>query len=120
MGLIHFWARLASLAPDLANLVRSLPIVKTLARIAPQRQMPKFAAKTFRSTFAQTRVSAPHTAEPCSTDTPVCAAKRVTLWPDTFNNHFSPDTAHAAAEFLQAKGYEVVIPRKQLCCGRPL
>ena len=42
------------------------------------------------------------------------------LWPDTFNNHFTPDTAHAAVEFLQAKGYEVTIPRKELCCGRPL
>src|SRR6185369_11030075 len=89
MGLIHMWARLASLAPDLANLVMSLPFVKTLARIAPQRQMPRFAAKTFRSTYE----SKP-------------GAKRVMLWPDTFNNHFSPDTAHAAAEFLEAKGYE--------------
>jgi Fe-S oxidoreductase len=47
-------------------------------------------------------------------------AGRVMLWPDTFNNHFSPDTALAAAEFLEASGYEVTIPRKQLCCGRPL
>src|SRR5213075_468133 len=67
MGFIHRWARLASQVPHFVNMVMSLPIVKTLARIAPQRQMPKFAPKTFRSTFAQTRVSAPHTAEPCST-----------------------------------------------------
>jgi Fe-S oxidoreductase len=60
----------------------------------------------------------PHT--PCSTDTLVCAPRRVILWPDTFNNHFSPDTAMAASEVLEALGYEVTIPRKQLCCGRPL
>ena len=46
--------------------------------------------------------------------------KRVLLWPDTFNNHFLPDTAMAAAEFLEASGYEVVLPRKRVCCGRPL
>jgi len=103
MGLIHIWARFASLAPDLANFVMSLPIVKTIARIAPQRQMPRFARKTFRDSFVATG-----------------GDKRVMLWPDTFNNHFSPDTAFAAAEFLEAKGYEVTIPRKQLCCGRPL
>jgi Fe-S oxidoreductase len=103
MGLIHIWARFASLAPDLANFFMSLPIVKTLARVAPQRQMPRFARKTFRSLFEWK-----------------AGAKRVMLWPDTFNNHFSPDTALAAAEFLQAKGYEVTIPRKELCCGRPL
>jgi Fe-S oxidoreductase len=44
----------------------------------------------------------------------------VLLWPDTFNNHFHPATANAAAEVLEAAGYEVIIPRKRLCCGRPL
>jgi Fe-S oxidoreductase len=44
----------------------------------------------------------------------------VVLWPDTFNNHFHPDTAMAAAGVLQALGYHVTLPRKQLCCGRPL
>jgi Fe-S oxidoreductase len=44
----------------------------------------------------------------------------VLLWPDTFNNHFHPATAHAAVEVLEAAGYEVAIPPKRLCCGRPL
>jgi Fe-S oxidoreductase len=42
------------------------------------------------------------------------------LWPDTFNNHFRPGTAMAAARLLEAAGYEVVVPDKPLCCGRPL
>ncbi|HEX2116678.1 MAG TPA: heterodisulfide reductase-related iron-sulfur binding cluster, partial [Alphaproteobacteria bacterium] len=46
--------------------------------------------------------------------------RRVLLWPDTFNNHFSPGTALAAADVLERAGYEVVIPRKRVCCGRPL
>jgi len=44
----------------------------------------------------------------------------VLLWPDTFNNHFHPETAMAAVEVLENAGYRVTIPRKQLCCGRPL
>ena len=45
---------------------------------------------------------------------------RVMLWPDTFNNHFHPDTAMAAVEVLESLGYHVTIPRTRLCCGRPL
>jgi len=42
------------------------------------------------------------------------------LWPDTFNNHFHPDTAVAAVEVLEAAGCDVVLPSRRLCCGRPL
>ena len=45
---------------------------------------------------------------------------RVILWPDTFNNHFHPQTAKAAVEVLEDAGFQVVVPRKSLCCGRPL
>ena len=45
---------------------------------------------------------------------------RVLLWPDTFNNHFHPQTAIAAVEVLEAAGFQVVVPRRSLCCGRPL
>src|SRR5581483_1827093 len=105
MGLIHIWARLASLAPGLANFVLSLPFMKTLGRIAPQRTMPRFARATFRQRF---------------TEMPASSGKRVILWPDTFNNHFAPETALAAVEFLRGKGYAVTIPERQVCCGRPL
>ena len=42
------------------------------------------------------------------------------LWPDTFNDHFHPEIAVAATEVLESAGYEVVIPDRPLCCGRPL
>jgi FAD/FMN-containing dehydrogenase/Fe-S oxidoreductase len=48
------------------------------------------------------------------------AARRVLLWPDTFNNYFHPETAKAAVEVLEHAGFEVAIPAKPLCCGRPL
>jgi FAD/FMN-containing dehydrogenase/Fe-S oxidoreductase len=46
--------------------------------------------------------------------------REVLLWPDTFNNHFSPHIARAAVEVLEAAGFHVRIPRGHLCCGRPL
>ena len=42
------------------------------------------------------------------------------LWPDTFNNHFHPETGQAAVEVLEAAGYQVWMPAESLCCGRPL
>jgi Fe-S oxidoreductase len=45
---------------------------------------------------------------------------KVTLWADTFNNHFFPETAQAAVEVLEHFGYQVHVPMQHLCCGRPL
>jgi len=45
---------------------------------------------------------------------------RSLLWPDTFNNYFHPATAKAAVEVLEDAGFQVTIPRTDLCCGRPL
>jgi Fe-S oxidoreductase len=44
----------------------------------------------------------------------------VMVWPDTFNNHFFPEVGKAAVEVLEDAGYQVVIPSRPLCCGRPL
>jgi Fe-S oxidoreductase len=106
MGWIYWWAGIAQIAPALANAVMSLPIFKTLGGVAKQRTMPRFATTTFVEQFKK-RPS-------------VSKTKKVLLWPDTFNNHFHPATANAAADVLEAAGYEVIIPRKRLCCGRPL
>jgi Fe-S oxidoreductase len=42
------------------------------------------------------------------------------LWPDTFNNFFRPEVGRAATRVLEALGYEVALPDRVLCCGRPL
>jgi FAD/FMN-containing dehydrogenase/Fe-S oxidoreductase len=106
MGWIYWWSRLAEIAPAAANAMMSLPFLKTLSGVAKERAMPRFAKTTFVEQFKK-RV-------------PVSSTKKVLLWPDTFNNHFHPRTANAAADVLEAAGYEVIIPRKRLCCGRPL
>ncbi len=103
MGWIYWWAGFARYMPGVANFFMGLPLTKKLAHIAPERQMPRFARKTFRQQFK-----------------PRAGGKRVVLWADTFNNHLRPETAMAAAEVLQHAGYEVVIPKKRICCGRPL
>lgn len=111
MGLIYWWARLAAIAPGIVNFVAHAPvlgdIVKALGGIAPERQMPTFAGQTFKDWFKQR--------EPRNLDKP-----KVILWADTFNNNFFPDTAKAAVEVLEDAGFQVVVPRQSLCCGRPL
>ncbi len=46
--------------------------------------------------------------------------KPVLLWPDTWNNYYHPQTLAAAQHVLESAGFEVRLPGKHLCCGRPL
>ena len=74
--------------------------------IAPQRRIPAYAHQPFVQWFrARGERKGRNT---------------VMLWPDTFNNYFRPQTAIAAVEALEALGYCVTIPDRNLCCGRPL
>ncbi len=111
MGYIMHWARLASIAPNLANAVTQAPVLGTLFQamggITTQREMPAFASETFQQWWKR-RV-------PRNIGHPP-----VILWPDTFNNHFHPQTAKSAVEVLEHAGFEVLVPTSALCCGRPL
>ncbi len=110
-GLIDKWSRLASIAPGFVNLFTQLPGLRTLAKKAAgmpmQRRIPAFAHQTFRDWFKNR--------EPRNQRGP-----KVTLWADTFNNYFFPETAQAAVEVLEHYGYQVQVPMQHLCCGRPL
>jgi FAD/FMN-containing dehydrogenase/Fe-S oxidoreductase len=112
MGHIHRWARLASLAPGLANFATHAPLAATAARmmagVHPDRRIPSFAAHTFIDWF-RTR---PHAARR--------SGRPVVLWPDTFTNHFRPHAARAAVDVLEAAGFDVRVPMQDVCCGRPL
>jgi FAD/FMN-containing dehydrogenase/Fe-S oxidoreductase len=44
----------------------------------------------------------------------------VLLWPDTWNNYYHPQTLAAAETVLADAGFEVIVPRGHICCGRPL
>jgi FAD/FMN-containing dehydrogenase/Fe-S oxidoreductase len=111
MGLIYWWARLASKLPRTANFVshaRGLAwLFKRLGGVAPARDIPRFAVEPFKLWWRRrARVNE--------------GRGKVILWPDTFNNYFMPSTCIAAVEVLEAAGYEVVVPKASLCCGRPL
>jgi Fe-S oxidoreductase len=110
-GLVDRWARLASHLPGTANFFTQKEPFATLARkltgIAPQRRITRFAAQPFTRSTAKRSPSR-------------ASGHKVILWPDTFNNYFHPDVAHAALEVLEHAGCRVEVPRVHLCCGRPL
>ncbi|MGZ5615448.1 MAG: FAD-binding and (Fe-S)-binding domain-containing protein, partial [Methylobacter sp.] len=110
-GWINRWAKLASYAPGPVNWLAQAPgfsgLMKTMAGIAPQRGIPQFAPETFIHWFKQR--------PPGTLNKPL-----VILWPDTFNNYFHPETAKAAVEVLENMGFQVCIPERPVCCGRPL
>jgi FAD/FMN-containing dehydrogenase/Fe-S oxidoreductase len=110
-GYIDLWSRLASHVPAVANFATQTPLLRDFAKlaagVAPQRSLPKFASQTFRDWFRKR---------------PLREDKRpsVMLWADTFNNYFLPHTAQAAVAVLEATGFQVKVPGRALCCGRPL
>ena len=116
MGLIYWWSRIASKMPDVVNLALTAPlissIVKKIGGISPEREMPLYAKQTFRERWSE--------AGSARRGRGVEARETVLLWPDTFNNFFHPETAEAAVDVLESLGFEVRIPDKILCCGRPL
>jgi FAD/FMN-containing dehydrogenase/Fe-S oxidoreductase len=110
-GLMYWWARIAAHLPRTANFFTQTPVLRSIAKalvtMAPARRIPAFAHQTFRAWFEKREVR--NAGKP-----------QVMLWPDTWNNNFHPTTAQAAVEVLEAAGFQVVIPRLSLCCGRPL
>ncbi len=119
---IDLWMRAASHMPGLVNLATQLPGLRDLAKLAggipAQRRIPAFAPQTFKDWWEKRGASMRRADE----EVPSHASREnsVLLWADTFNNHFLPSTAKAAAEVLDAAGFEVSVPRAHLCCGRPL
>jgi FAD/FMN-containing dehydrogenase/Fe-S oxidoreductase len=119
-GMIDQWARLASLAPRLANFASHAPgltdILRTVLGVAPQRQIPRFAPMSFQQWARKYGIPiVGGEIDQESADEP-----EVILWVDTFNNYFHPETSRAALRVLKDAGFRVTIPRNHLCCGRPL
>jgi Fe-S oxidoreductase len=109
-GLIRWWARLASRAPRLVNALARSPLRGLLKRAAgmdARRSIPRFAPRTFTRWFAERPA-------------PPSSGSDVMLWPDTFNDHFHPETLQAAVSVIERLGHRVILPPRPLCCGRPL
>jgi FAD/FMN-containing dehydrogenase/Fe-S oxidoreductase len=140
MGWIYWWARLSSTMPRVVNFFTQNAVtgalMKRLGGIAHQRPMPKFAEQTFKDWLAENDgygLSQPGSDfhRPAQTDTASTSftsghtanrpsMQRVILWADTFNNNFTPATLRAGYEVLQDAGFDVTVPTRSLCCGRPL
>ncbi|HVX27283.1 MAG TPA: FAD-binding and (Fe-S)-binding domain-containing protein [Parafilimonas sp.] len=122
-GLIYWWSRLASKMPFIANFFFHAPVVsnvvKALAGIEQKRKMPRYAEITFKEWFFQRQKSKVKIQNKPAANSQQLKAK-VILWVDTFNNYFLPETLVAATEVLEAAGFEVIVPKQSMCCGRPL
>jgi Fe-S oxidoreductase len=120
-GRIDRWAKLASVAPGLVNLINATPgishLMKALLHIHPNRKFPRFSrpftpdrrlARDARRLRGDRRTAPP------------AEAPKVFLWADTFNNYFHPATLRAAHKVLTDAGFRITVPARHLCCGRPL
>jgi FAD/FMN-containing dehydrogenase/Fe-S oxidoreductase len=103
-------ARYGSLAPGLTNAILSgpltSPIIKRIAGVAGERQLPRLATKSFQKSRRTATNPDPR--------------PTVLLWPDTWNNYYHPRTLTAADTVLAAAGFNVQTPAGHICCGRPL
>ncbi len=112
LGWLPTWLRLVHRVPGGARTANALTgfaptrrMFAALAGMAGERRIPPIARRTFVASF---RASPP--ALPGDRD-------RLVLWPDTFNNHLSPEVAHAAVRVLGAAGFDVSVPSTPVCCG---
>ncbi|HEX8927383.1 MAG TPA: FAD-linked oxidase C-terminal domain-containing protein, partial [Actinomycetota bacterium] len=107
LGWLPLWARLAALAPGLANRLAGGRLggaaLRRLGGIAPERPLPRFASRARRSWRRRATADA--------------GGRDVLLWVDTFTEHFTPQVGQAAMEVLAAAGFRVHLPRQALCCG---
>ena len=114
-GSVHRFARAGSRAPRLANFLTGAPglsrIAKAAAGMAPEREIPRLARRTFRDWFRR---------RPARHDAAASPARRVLLFPDTFTDFFEPEIARDAVQVMEAAGFTVEVPAEDLCCGRPL
>ncbi|HTR23866.1 MAG TPA: FAD-linked oxidase C-terminal domain-containing protein [Terriglobales bacterium] len=117
--------RAASYVPGLVNIATQLPGLRDLAKlaagVAKNRRLPALAPQTFQDWWYNRSAGVPPAVKRASRPlTGQTTTSQVLLWADTFNNYFLPITAQAAAEVLEAAGFDVLVPRAHLCCGRPL
>ncbi|GAB2881106.1 FAD-binding and (Fe-S)-binding domain-containing protein [Streptomyces deserti] len=105
LGRLPVWLR-AVARTRTARLVNALARVRPLAwagkglgGIAPEREIPRLATRTFSRWWERRRQ-----------ETAARGGELVILWPDTFTEHFSPSVGQAAVRVLEAAGLRVALP----------
>ncbi|OBC15409.1 oxidoreductase [Mycobacterium sp. 852013-50091_SCH5140682] len=111
LGLLPLWLRAARKAPRFANALSGIqllhPVAAWLAGIDARRRLPRIGPRSERSVWR----AAPQ--EPVA-DT---STQQVVLFVDTFTNSFTPHVVSAVIAVLRSAGYQVHIPRADICCG---
>ncbi|MFG1685678.1 FAD-binding and (Fe-S)-binding domain-containing protein [Nonomuraea sp. NPDC049269] len=113
MGWLPLWSRLAGRMPRVVNRVTSsglAGLLKRIGGIAPERAIPRFADQPLTAWFRQR-------SRPAGASSSSGTRGKVVLWPDSFTTYLSPEVGRAAVRVLEAAGFEVVLPRGQVCCG---
>jgi Fe-S oxidoreductase len=98
--------------------------LKWAAGIAPERDIPRFASRSLRSSLrrrpgSQTRPDpqVQSGGEGAEAHRPTSPGGKVVLWPDSFTSYLAPEVGVAAVAVLEDAGFEVVLPRGPVCCG---
>ncbi|MHC1562736.1 FAD-binding and (Fe-S)-binding domain-containing protein [Actinomycetospora sp. C-140] len=108
MGWLPALARVASPVARLVNRVtssRAAPLLKRLGGIDERRGIPAFATPRFSHWY---RARGPRGAG---------TRGEVLLWPDTFTEFLHPRAGADAVRVLEAAGFRVRLPERELCCG---
>ena len=112
-------ARYGSLAPSLTNAILTgpltSPLIKRIAGVARERQLPRLASKTYQKMRKATPINLVQRSAALQVP-----PLQVVLWPDTWNNYYYPQSLSAAETILTESGFQVETPRGHICCGRPL
>jgi FAD/FMN-containing dehydrogenase/Fe-S oxidoreductase len=108
---VDLLGKLGCLTAPIANATLDWPwlrrvLEKTLG-LSAKRPLPHYAEERFDHWFAR------HT--PAQRPT----RGRVLLWDDTFVRYHEPHIGIAAVAVLEAAGFEVTLPSRRRCCGRP-
>ncbi len=121
-------AKWGSITPTLTNAILNGPvtstIIKRIAGIAKERELPRLAPKPYTNSRTNRKPGAPGPSQLGTGDRDAANSsqteKRILLWPDTWNNYYHPQTLTAAESLLSDAGFQVQTAKNHICCGRPL
>jgi len=129
-GHIRLINQIGSALAPLGNRVLNLPgagwLNERLLGISARRRLPEFAREPFHAWYWRHRERSEdrgwkmEDGKALSSILHPLSSGTVVLFPDTFTDYNEPAIAQAAVRVLEAAGYEVILPRRRVCCGRPL
>ena len=107
---IHGISSVMSYAPLTANLIARILFSTNLVGLAGidrRRNFPALSSQRFSHWFSLRGGSAPR-------------EKKAVYFHDTWAEFFNPQTGKGTVRILEALGYEVMIEKRRVCCGRPM